>query len=85
MTTDYYDYQCFAGTWEHDIERVSVAGHETLVSVMNLRPATTYNFRIVAENDLGTSEVSEMVTIISAEEGRSIFVEFLMCQHLSEF
>lgn len=52
---------------------------------MNLRPATTYNFRIVAENDLGTSEVSEMVTIISAEEGRSIFVEFLMCQHLSEF
>lgn len=51
------------------MEKVLVAGHETLVSVMTLRPATTYHFRIVAENDIGTSEPSDVVTIISAEEG----------------
>lgn len=51
------------------MERVRVAGHETLVSIMTLRPATTYHFRIVAENELGSSEPSDVVTIISAEEG----------------
>lgn len=54
------------------MEKVVVAGHETLVSVMTLRPATTYHFRIVAQNDIGISEPSDVVTIISAEEGNKI-------------
>jgi len=68
------------------MEKVLVAGHETLVSVMTLRPATTYHFRIVAENDIGISEPSDVVTIISAEEGNYIVLQypFVQCSHYSE-
>ncbi|XP_065205888.1 cell adhesion molecule Dscam1 isoform X13 [Planococcus citri] len=71
ITKYHVEYKITRGTWDTDMERVFVAGHETLVSVMTLRPATTYHFRIVAENELGLSEPSDVVTIISAEEAPS--------------
>jgi hypothetical protein len=40
-----------------------------VAGVFNLRPATTYHLRIVAENEIGTSEPSDTVPIITAEEG----------------
>lgn len=40
------------------------------MSVVNLHPATTYHFRIVAENEVGVSKPSDPVTIITSEEGR---------------
>lgn len=48
--------------------RVLVPGDATEAGVFSLRPATAYHIRIVAENELGTSEPSETVTIITAEE-----------------
>lgn len=57
------------GTWEVDIERVLVPGNQNEAGVFNLRPATTYHLRIVAENEIGASEPSDVVTIITAEEG----------------
>lgn len=57
------------GTWEADIDRVLVPGQQTVAGVFNLRPATTYHLRIVAENEIGTSEPSDTVPIITAEEG----------------
>lgn len=39
------------------------------MSVVNLHPATTYHFRIVAENGVGLSKPSDPVTIITSEEG----------------
>lgn len=45
-----------------------VPGDATEAGVFSLRPATAYHIRIVAENELGTSEPSETVTIITAEE-----------------
>lgn len=48
--------------------RVLVPGDASEAGVFSLRPATAYHIRIVAENDLGTSEPSETVTIITAEE-----------------
>ncbi|XP_070503177.1 cell adhesion molecule Dscam1 isoform X23 [Chironomus tepperi] len=59
------------GTWDSDIDRVIVPGDTTEAQVQKLAPATTYNFRIVAENDIGTSESSDVVTIITAEEAPS--------------
>lgn len=56
------------GTWEHDIDRVIVPGHTHEAQVQKLSPATTYNIRIVAENEIGVSDSSEVVTIITAEE-----------------
>ncbi|XP_026315584.1 Down syndrome cell adhesion molecule-like protein Dscam2 isoform X16 [Hyposmocoma kahamanoa] len=62
------EYKHAKGNWEKDIDRVLVPGDTTEAGVYRLRPATTYHIRIVAENELGTSEPSETVTIITAEE-----------------
>nr|XP_053612850.1 cell adhesion molecule Dscam2 isoform X36 [Plodia interpunctella] len=62
------EYKRAKGNWEKDIDRVLVPGDATEAGVFSLRPATAYHIRIVAENDLGTSEPSETVTIITAEE-----------------
>lgn len=59
----------YTGTWEADIDRVLVPGQQTVAGVFNLRPATTYHLRIVAENEIGASDPSDTVTIITAEEG----------------
>ncbi|XP_055856729.1 cell adhesion molecule Dscam2 isoform X24 [Episyrphus balteatus] len=57
-------------SWD-EIDRVMVPGHTTEAQVQKLSPATTYNIRIVAENAIGTSQSSEAVTIITAEEAPS--------------
>ncbi|XP_049867725.1 Down syndrome cell adhesion molecule-like protein Dscam2 isoform X8 [Pectinophora gossypiella] len=62
------EYKRAKGSWEKDIDRVLVPGDAAEAGVFSLRPATAYHIRIVAENELGTSEPSETVTIITAEE-----------------
>ncbi|CAH0714436.1 unnamed protein product, partial [Brenthis ino] len=62
------EYKRAKGNWEKDIDRVLVPGDTTEAGVFSLKPATAYHIRIVAENELGTSEPSETVTIITAEE-----------------
>lgn len=64
------EYKRSKGSWEKDIDRVLVPGSTTEAGVFSLHPATTYHLRIVAENELGTSEPSDTVTIITAEEGK---------------
>ncbi|KAL1383367.1 hypothetical protein pipiens_013159 [Culex pipiens pipiens] len=59
------------GTWENDVDRVIVPGHTNEAQVQKLSPAITYNIRIVAENEIGVSDSSEVVTIITAEEAPS--------------
>ncbi|XP_055624201.1 cell adhesion molecule Dscam2 isoform X43 [Toxorhynchites rutilus septentrionalis] len=59
------------GTWDNDVDRVIVPGHTNEAQVQKLSPATTYNIRIVAENEIGVSDSSEVVTIITAEEAPS--------------
>ncbi|XP_032672550.1 Down syndrome cell adhesion molecule-like protein Dscam2 isoform X4 [Odontomachus brunneus] len=63
------EYKISKGSWETDIDRVLVPGsQQNVAGVFNLRPATTYHLRIVAENEIGTSDPSDTVTIITAEE-----------------
>lgn len=61
------------------------------MSVVSLHPATTYHFRIVAENGVGVSKPSDPVTIITSEEGKLFFTlfamiinKFIVMQHLVE-
>lgn len=66
------EYKISKGSWETDIDRVVVPGsQQNVAGVFNLKPATTYHLRIVAENEIGTSEPSDTVTIITAEEAPS--------------
>ncbi|XP_063221339.1 cell adhesion molecule Dscam2 isoform X2 [Bacillus rossius redtenbacheri] len=65
------EYKISKGTWEANIDRVLVPGEQTIAGVFNLKPATTYHLRIVAENELGASDPSDTVTIITAEEAPS--------------
>ncbi|XP_039309782.1 Down syndrome cell adhesion molecule-like protein Dscam2 isoform X9 [Solenopsis invicta] len=63
------EYKISKGSWETDIDRVLVPGsQQNVAGVFNLRPATTYHLRIVAENEIGISDPSDTVTIITAEE-----------------
>ncbi|XP_067215062.1 cell adhesion molecule Dscam1 isoform X12 [Linepithema humile] len=63
------EYKISKGSWEADMDKVYVPGtHQNVAGVYNLRPATTYHLRIVAENGIGFSEPSDTVTIITAEE-----------------
>lgn len=63
------EYKISKGSWETDIDRVLVPGsQQNVAGVYNLRPATTYHLRIVAENEIGISDPSDTVTIITAEE-----------------
>lgn len=47
-----------------------VPGDQHIAAVLDLRPATTYHLRIIARNDIGDSDPSDTVTIITAEEGK---------------
>lgn len=58
------------GNWDTDGERMMVPGHQNMAAVLDLRPATTYHLRIVARNEIGDSDPSDTVTIITAEEGK---------------
>ncbi|XP_043478453.1 Down syndrome cell adhesion molecule-like protein Dscam2 isoform X43 [Leptopilina heterotoma] len=63
------EYKISKGSWDSDIDRVVVPGsQQNVAGVFNLKPATTYHLRIVAENEIGTSDPSDTVTIITAEE-----------------
>ncbi|KAK2577361.1 hypothetical protein KPH14_003477 [Odynerus spinipes] len=66
------EYKISKGSWKTDIDRVLVpVSQHNVAGVFNLRPATTYHLRIVAENEIGTSDPSDTVTIITAEEAPS--------------
>lgn len=45
-----------------------VPGEQNIAAVFDLRPATSYHFRIVARNEIGDSTPSDTVTITTAEE-----------------
>ncbi|XP_065563443.1 cell adhesion molecule Dscam1-like isoform X11 [Artemia franciscana] len=62
------EYKLIKGDWNNDIERVLVPGSATVAGVYNLRPSTNYHFRLIAENEVGASEPSSTVTIVTAEE-----------------
>ncbi|XP_057660494.1 cell adhesion molecule Dscam2 isoform X15 [Diorhabda carinulata] len=65
------EYKPSKGSWDKNSEKVLIPGDQTEAGIFTLRPATTYHIRIVAENDIGSSDPSDTVTIITAEEAPS--------------
>ncbi|KAF2359815.1 Fibronectin type III [Trinorchestia longiramus] len=64
------EYKQSRQNWEDQSERLMVSD-SNIAAVLDLRPATTYHFRIIAKNEIGNSEPSHTVTIITAEEAPS--------------
>lgn len=48
-----------------------MGGEETIAGVFSLRPATSYHFRIVAQNSIGSSGPSDTITIETDQEAPS--------------
>lgn len=54
---------CWKDVWhEHNTQKL-VAGDTTVTRVSPLKPATTYHFRVLAENHLGTSAPSDILHV----------------------
>lgn len=54
---------CWKDVWhEHNTQKL-VAGDSTVALVSSLKPATTYHFRVLAENHLGTSAPSDILHV----------------------
>ncbi|XP_018577230.1 Down syndrome cell adhesion molecule-like protein Dscam2 isoform X15 [Anoplophora glabripennis] len=65
------EYKPSKGIWDKNAERVLIPGDQTEAGIFTLRPATTYHIRIIAQNEIGSSDPSDTVTIITAEEAPS--------------
>ena len=54
---------CWKDVWhEHNMQKM-VAGDNTVALVSPLKPATSYHFRVLAENHLGTSAPSDILHV----------------------
>lgn len=79
----------FSVAGSSDLARTQVPGTETSGSVSGLRPASSYRFRVMAENALGVSEPSQFITANTDEEGTqetklshlrlNTFCKYFMC------
>jgi hypothetical protein len=71
LTRYLIEFKPTKGTWQNDIDRVLVSGDESIAGVFSLRPATSYHFRIVAQNEIGSSGPSDTITVETSEEAPS--------------
>lgn len=53
--------------WQN-AEHITITGSQTVVNLVNLKPAKAYHIRMTAENKLGASEYSEVVQVTTLEE-----------------
>lgn len=58
-----------AGPWNQDHETLAIGSKESSVTLKDLRPATVYKVRIIAQNTLGKSVPSPELLIKTEEEG----------------
>ena len=71
LTRYLIEFKPTKGTWQNDIDRVLVSGDESIAGVFSLSPATSYHFRIVAQNEIGSSGPSDTITVETSEEAPS--------------
>ena len=50
LTRYVIEFKPSKGSWRKDIDHVFVPGDQTMAAVFSLKPATSYHFRIVAQN-----------------------------------
>lgn len=52
-----------ADIWHDHNSQKMVPGDQTMTLVTGLKPATSYHFRLYAENQLGTSAASDIIVV----------------------
>lgn len=55
--------------WNGQTSQLIVSSADTTATLRGLTPVTTYYIRVIAENSLGRSEASDVMEIITEEEG----------------
>ncbi|KAG8222804.1 hypothetical protein J437_LFUL005010, partial [Ladona fulva] len=68
ITSYIVQYKLVSDVWVSQPSKVSVGGGQTTAVVSGLSPASSYHFRILAENRLGLSEPSEVIQVTTQEE-----------------
>lgn len=61
-------YKNLSANWKDSVQKISVSGGDHSATIRGLTPSTTYNIKILAENNLGMSDPSETVTGTTEEE-----------------
>lgn len=61
-----------AGPWNQDHETLALGSKEASVTLKDLRPATVYKVRIIAQNALGKSAPCSELLIKTEDEGESM-------------
>ncbi|CAH1392866.1 unnamed protein product [Nezara viridula] len=68
ITSYAIQYKPISEPWDVQPSKVVVPGTQTVATIANLHPATSYHFRILAENKLGFSDPSEIIQVTTQEE-----------------
>ncbi|XP_069692741.1 cell adhesion molecule Dscam2-like [Periplaneta americana] len=68
VTSYILQYKEASDVWHEHNPQLTVAGDRSVVLVAGLRPATTYHFRLYAENALGTSAPSDPLHAMTESE-----------------
>ena len=58
---------------------VNVSGLETQETVMSLHPFVNYTFTVTAFNEIGDSEKSDAVLVLTDESGWLVFSTVIIC------
>lgn len=71
-----YSHFCPIASWD-TAKRTEVAqAYLTQVTLVDLRPAKTYNLRIFAVNSVGLSEPSNILIFTTKEAGKYLSIKF---------
>ncbi len=73
------EYKTMDNSWESSDKMVqTIAGSDNSFTIRGLKPITTYDIRIRAENKLGFSVYAQSIQFATTEEG----IDFLFCLYL---
>jgi len=59
----------FEGSWKDDAKEITASGVDSKAVIAGLLPATTYHFRVMAENSFGKSDFSSYISASTDMEG----------------
>uniref|UniRef100_T1J6S4 Down syndrome cell adhesion molecule-like protein Dscam2 n=1 Tax=Strigamia maritima TaxID=126957 RepID=T1J6S4_STRMM len=62
ITSYHVQYKKEVDRWEDKMKSTTILGTATTVNIRNLKAATVYSFRVMAENHVGNSSFSDIVT-----------------------
>lgn len=71
---------CDSASWDTAVITQVMNPELTQLTLVDLRPAKTYNLRMFATNSMGTSHTSNVLTVTTKEAGRAESHTALLCK-----